>query len=250
LPSRLTRRLPIGRPVNNFGDLLGPIVVGRILARNQIDLGDARRDCTLLSVGSVLHWARDEDVVWGSGVNGKVSHDLYKFSSLDVRAVRGPLTRAFLAERGIDAPSVYGDPGLLLPLLAPELLVPPHQGEHAVTIVPNFNDFLEYRTEPCVLDPRAPLEVCLRRIAGSRFVAGSSLHAIVIAESLGIPARVINSKVEHPFKYEDYYLGTGRTGVEAAASIGDAIEMGGRELPSFDADRLIRAFPLDLWNAA
>jgi pyruvyltransferase len=76
---------------------------------------------------------------------------------------------------------------------------------------------------------------------------GSSLHAIVVAESLGIPARVIASRAEHPFKYEDYYRGTGRRGVEAAQSMKEAVAMGGRDLPHFDADGLIAAFPVDLW---
>jgi pyruvyltransferase len=89
--------------------------------------------------------------------------------------------------------------------------------------------------------------VCLQRIAASRFVVGSSLHGIVIAESLGIPARVIASAAEHPFKYEDYYLGTGRHDVEAAGSVREAVAMGGRDLPEFDAGSLIAAFPADLW---
>jgi pyruvyltransferase len=247
LPPRLARWLPVGRRVNNFGDLLGPLVVSRILTRHGIDPAQGRRECTLFSVGSVLHFASDDDVVWGSGINGKMPADSYLFHQLDVRAVRGPLTRDFLHSRGIEVPATFGDPALLLPGLAPELFAGASRGEHAITIVPNFNDFPGYSAEPDVLDPRAPLEVCLGRIAGSRLVVGSSLHAIVVAESLGIPARVVASEAEHPFKYEDYYRGTGRADVEAAGSVKEAIAMGGRDLPEFDADGLIEAFPVDLW---
>lgn len=248
-PARVDRWLPIRRRVNNFGDLLGPLVVDRILALHAIDAGQARRDCTLLSVGSVLHFANDHDVIWGAGVNGKIPLEQYQFvDTLDVRAVRGPLTRDFLRSRGIDCPSVFGDPALLLPRLAPELFARAVRDKHAITVVPNFHDFHLYSGVRGVLSPRASLARCLRRIASSRYVVGSSLHGIVIAESLGIPARVIRSATEHPFKYEDYYLGTGRTGVEAAGSVQEAIEMGGRDLPEFDADRLLEAFPLDLWD--
>jgi pyruvyltransferase len=251
LPPRLVRRLPVGSRINNFGDLLGPLVVGRILAQHGIDPNAARRNCTLFSVGSVLHFAQDDDVIWGTGANGKMPVDMYAFRSLDVRAVRGPLTRDFLRGRGIECPSTFGDPALLLARLAPELFGAVARDQHRITVVPNFNDFAAFAAfaaGPDVLDPRAPLDSCLRRIAGSRFVVGSSLHGIVIAESLGIPARVISSGAEHPFKYEDYYLGTGRIGVEAAGSVEEAIAMGGRNLPEFDADRLLAAFPVDLWT--
>ena len=247
LPPRVARWLPVGHRVNNFGDLLGPLVVSSILARHGIRPAQGLRECTLFSVGSVLHFANDGDVVWGSGVNGKMPAESYLFDRLDVRAVRGPLTRDFLRGRGIAVPARFGDPALLLPDLAPELFAMTPRNQHEITVVPNFNDFPGYAVEPNVLDPRAPLEVCLRRIAGSRFVAGSSLHGIVVAESLGIPARVIASTAEHPFKYEDYYRGTGRDGVEAAGSVKEAIAMGGRGLPEFDADSLMAAFPVDLW---
>ena len=239
-----------GRPVNNFGDLIGPLVVTSVLVEHGIRPSRARRDCTLFSVGSVLHFARDNDVIWGAGVNGKVPADNYLFRSLDIRAVRGPLTRDFLLDRGMRVPDTFGDPALLLPRLVPDLFAGTARDQNPITVVPNFNDFPAYADEPNVLDPRAPLEVCLRRIAASKLVVGSSLHGIVIAESLGIPARVIKSGAEHPFKYEDYYRGTGRVGVEAAASVQEAIDMGGRDAAEFDADRLMAAFPFDLMDRA
>ena len=217
------------------------------LARHGLASARGLRECTLFSVGSVLHFAHDGDVVWGSGVNGKMPGDSYLFRRLDVRAVRGPLTRDFLQSRGIEVPTTFGDPALLLPTLAPELFAAARRDQHAITVVPNFNDLPAYAADPDVLNPRSPLEVCLNRLAGSRLVVGSSLHAIIVAESLGIPARVIASAAEHPFKYEDYYGGTGRDGIDAAGSVKEAVAMGGRDLPQFDADNLIAAFPVDLW---
>jgi pyruvyltransferase len=86
--SRLARWVPVGRRINNFGDLLGPLVVERVLAQRRLTGHPGRRDCTLFSIGSVLHNAQDGDVVWGAGINGKMPLDLYAFDSLDVRAVR------------------------------------------------------------------------------------------------------------------------------------------------------------------
>jgi pyruvyltransferase len=251
LPHALTKRLPmeIGSRVNNFGDLLGPLVVARILAMNKIDIRAAPSDRRLLSVGSVLHLARDNDVIWGTGVNGKIQDIHYVFRTLDVRAVRGPRTLEFLSGRGVDAPTIYGDPVLLLPIVMPELVSWAQAKQYSLTIVPNFNDFPSYEPASTLLDPRSPVDVCLRRIAQSEFIVGSSLHAIVIAESLGIPARLISSSIEDPFKYEDYYLGTGRPDAEVADTVEDAVRIGGERGPSFDAHRLLEAFPFDLWGA-
>jgi pyruvyltransferase len=215
---------------------------------HQIDVRAATSDHRLLSVGSVLHLARDNDVIWGTGVNGKIQDIHYVFRTLDVRAVRGPLTHEFLSRRGIEAPAIFGDPVLLLPIVMPELVSWSQVKQYSLTVVPNFNDFSGYEPASTLLDPRSPVDVCLRRIAQSEFIVGSSLHAIVVAESLGIPARLISSSVEDPFKYEDYYLGTGRPNAETALTIEEAIRMGGERGPVLDADRLLGAFPFDLWR--
>ena len=98
-----------------------------------------------------------------------------------------------------------------------------------------------------MIDPRRGVREVLGRIAASHFVVGSSLHAIVVAESLGIPARLVSSTVEPDFKYRDYYAGTGRAGFTAAATVTEAIRMGGERPPVWDRDALLDAFPSDLW---
>jgi pyruvyltransferase len=87
-------------------------------------------------------------------------------------------------------------------------------------------------------------------IAASDFVTGSSLHAIVIAESLGIPARLITSGAEPAFKYDDYFQGSGRAGFEPAGSVKEALALGGEPPISWDSGTLLGAFPADLWEAA
>ena len=244
------RFVPIKRPVNNFGDLLGPMIAERL--RRLAGLPDeASKASRLLSVGSILHLAEDGDFIWGSGVNGKISPDSHGFSSLDVRAVRGPLTREFLQSRGISVPQVFGDPALLLPHVAPELRSAACHKRHDVTIVPNLEDLRRHgslRLHPNVLNPRSGLRRCLYRIVRSKLVVGSSLHAIVVAEAFGIPARVVTSEVENPFKYSDYYAGTGRASYSPAATISEAVKEGGEPLPLLSVQPLLDAFPVDLWK--
>jgi pyruvyltransferase len=253
----VAERLPVRRRVNNFGDLIGPMIVESLIKQKVSRVGSRGRrhpGRRLLTVGSILHLARDGDIVWGSGARGAVASPLdYRFSTLDVRAVRGPLTRDFLLERGIEVPPVYGDPALLLPDALPELREWATTKTRPLTIVPNFADFDATRArygELCI-DPRGGLLRCLKTIAQSESIVSSSLHGIVVAESLGISARLMASGHESSFKYEDYYRGTGREPVAPAPSLEQAM----RELPTSPAVvrpdlALARSFPHDLWSEA
>jgi pyruvyltransferase len=116
-----------------------------------------------------------------------------------------------------------------------------------VTVVPNLHDARSQRSAPGFLDPRSDVWKVLTRIANSELVVGSSLHGIVIAESFGVPARLVRPGAEPLFKYEDYYTGTGRSGFAPADSVASAIEAGG-EPPAVLDPALAAAFPRDLWR--
>ena len=247
-PARFGRCLR--RRVNNFGDLLGPLIVQRIRAAQ--GLGDPVHDgaVRLLTVGSIMRMAQRGDVIWGTGVNGKSIGAEYSGLHLDIRAVRGPLTRDVMERSGYRVPRVFGDPGLLVGSLwsRPELAAGRKGSD--VLVVPNLNDLGSFPPTPHSLDPRRQISEVLGRIAASHFVLGSSLHAIVVAESLGITARLVSSTVEPAFKYADYYAGTGRPDFTAAATVAEAIRLGGERPPVWDKDALLGAFPSDLWRAA
>lgn len=245
---RIGNRLKKPGRTNNFGDMITPMLVEEIVGSSRSLRPAPPQGRRLVGIGSIMHFARQGDVVWGTGVNGKTSEAVYTTTELDVRAVRGPLTREFLQRRGTPAPEIYGDPALLLPEYFPQLKEWAAHRTHALTIVPNLNDLPGYPKRPEVLNPRRPLMVCLERIARSRFVVGSSLHAIIIAEALGIPARLVTSPKEHAFKYEDYFFGTGRTATGAASSLDQALREGSAADPlNFSTDALTAAFPRDLW---
>jgi pyruvyltransferase len=116
-----------------------------------------------------------------------------------------------------------------------------------VLVVPNLHDVGGMAPAPNLIDPRTNVKEVLGRIAASDFVIGSSLHGIVVAESLGLPARLIESTVEPGFKYEDYYAGTGRAGYTPARSVTEAMRLGGEPPPVWDRDGLLAAFPGELW---
>ncbi|WP_382307714.1 polysaccharide pyruvyl transferase family protein [Herbiconiux sp. UC225_62] len=237
--------------MNNFGDLLGPMIVLELLRRRGIDPSVATNRRRLVSVGSVMHIARAGDVVWGSGVNGKFV-DRIPPTELDIRAVRGPRTARILRSAHLEVPDVYGDPGLLTGMLWPRDGLAEERERSQVLVVPNLNDFGRMKKFPSttgirLLNPQLPIEQCLRAIANADLVVGSSLHGIVVAESFGVPARLVKSVSEPGFKYEDYFLGSGRTSVGAAATVSDAIKLGGHDPLAWDSTPLLEAFPYDLW---
>ncbi|WP_344090381.1 polysaccharide pyruvyl transferase family protein [Microbacterium deminutum] len=241
--SRLARALPRVPRVDNFGDLLGPLVVRR-LARSAPGRGDGRR---LLAVGSILHFAKDGDVVWGTGRNGKIPDEDHRFANLDVRAVRGPLTRAWLLDRGIDTPRVYGDPALLLPTVFPEFAASVVPLKRGVTIVPNMHDAPQWRHADGFLDPTARLWTCIRTIAESSHVVASSLHGIIVAETFGVPVSLMLPGAEDLFKYRDYFGGTGRELPHAATMIEEALDHPAPPLTGWDPQPLLQGFPRELW---
>ncbi|WP_156786415.1 polysaccharide pyruvyl transferase family protein [Microterricola viridarii] len=234
--------------MNNFGDLLGPVIVKEMLKRAGVAQQKTGASHRLLAVGSILHLANEGDSIWGAGVNGKKLTSEYSFDKLDVRAVRGPLTQRILEDSGIAVPSVFGDPGLLVGQLWSRNELAATHGQCRFSVVPNFHDFHLSSQDAQTVDPRGQLWDVIGKIAASDLVVGSSLHGIVIAESLGIPARLVLSNTEPLFKYQDYYQGTGRTAFTPANSIAEALQLGGEPLPEWDPTPLRDAFPFDLWG--
>jgi pyruvyltransferase len=233
---------------DNFGDFLSQVITTKVLADAGYFIGEGTiRPQRLLAIGSILHLARDDDHVWGSGVNGKIGEDHYRFKRLDVHAVRGPRTREFLMKRGIPTPEIYGDPALLLPELLPGRFQ--RSGDLPFVVVPNLHDLPLVRTFRNVVSPVLPWNLCVQQILRGRFVIASSLHGLIIAEAYGLPARLLRlSEHENLYKFEDYALGTGRPSIEFATTIDEAIEMGGMPSIRFDAHRLLDAFPIHLWR--
>ena len=232
----------------NFGDHLAEVIVDGVLARR----GLMREEETavssrLFSIGSVLHFAQTGDTVWGSGVNGKIAEDQHSYASLDVRAVRGPRTAQFLSARGIAVPDVFGDPALLLPHLLPGRFTV--TGDNGPIFVPNLNDLDSFESPIPVASPLRGWNHVVNQIVRSSLVLASSLHGLILAEAFGIPARYVRlSEHESTFKYADYYEGTGREGAEEVTSIEAGLERGGRDPVVFSAEKLLEAFPYDLWR--
>lgn len=240
----------------NFGDYLSLKLVERIVG-GQVAVANDKNPSdkpNLLAIGSILILAREGDVIWGTGMNGKrMDLSLYKFQNLDVRAVRGPKTREFLMNNfPIECPEIYGDPALLVPYFFPELKRKENP-EYSYIVIPHYSEEHLFPKDVYanVVYPTENWKDVIRKILNSSFVISSSLHGLIIAEAYGIPARYLRISEHEPlFKYEDYYLGTNRNGFTFATSVEQALEMGGEPPCNCDLDKLYNSFPFEYWPYA
>lgn len=235
----------------NFGDYLSTVIVDRCLRTSGFTLADeVPRNARLLAIGSILHYARNGDVIWGSGLNGRAGQDDLnpKVQHLDIRAVRGPRTQEIMRRRGLTVPDIFGDPALLIPHLFSGRFQ--RRSTRPWIFVPNLHDIsLVDPSSSNIISPLGSWNRRIEAILEAELVLASSLHGIIVAEAFGIPARYVRlSDAEALFKYHDYYEGTGRFAVEFASSIEEGREMGGAACLEFNHQPLMDAFPVDLWS--
>ncbi len=238
---------PLPKREDNFGDLLGPWIVSRICDKLGLKV-EVSKHGRLLTVGSIINLAaRDGDVIWGSGIHGNHLPLKQPFPRLDIRAVRGPLTAAVLRESGNDVPEIYGDPALLIPFLWSDSELGIHRRTGGTVIVPNYYDLAKAPSD--AINPRGNVLERVRAIASAEHVIASSLHGIILAEAYDVPATLVASDSERPFKYEDYYAGTGRP-LPAVASDWQCAERTSPAKPirSWDPQPLMQSFPSELWT--
>ncbi|QHJ11411.1 hypothetical protein FX988_01640 [Paraglaciecola mesophila] len=237
----------------NIGDYLALDIVQQMLhLKNRFVLDKINKKSKLISIGSVLHFAQNGDVLWGTGRNGKVDEKMHTYSSLDVRSVRGPLTRDYLLSKNISCPEVYGDPAILAPLFYPEQLMCPNGASQEFVIVPQLNDDIKFYKgyEDLIVSPRMYPGEFIKEILKAKTVISSSLHGIILAEAYGRNALFLDSgSGETRFKYDDYYQGTGRSSYQATISIEEAKTLRSEPIPDLAIRQkaLVEVFPYELW---
>ena len=237
----------------NFGDDASPLLVSKLsgIEPRRVVAGEKK----LLAIGSILHRAGDGDIVWGSGLKSETALDSHPGGNILVTAVRGPKTLKVLEQAGWDTSKIKAmfDPGVLLRHIFADQLanydISKNKRFGKIRIIPHFKDDLVFkRQRPDLIrhfisadnDPLRMLEQML----GAELVLSSSLHGLIFAESLGIPAIWVDSPGgEAHFKYLDYYEGTERFGVQVAANLTEALTAQAPAIPKFDFEKLLATFP-------
>jgi pyruvyltransferase len=188
----------------NFGDTLTPIVLSFLL-KEEIKLAARSSKGKLLGIGSIITALRENDIVWGSGLIREVRRPMNR--GVKILAVRGPKTRQMM---GFKDEVVYGDPGILLPLIYDPVV----DKKYKVGIIPHFIE-----TEVMAKDGEHRINLSddwkkvVNEMKSCERIVSSSLHGIVCAEAYGIPvtwAKYSDKIIGGQFKFQDYFLGTGR----------------------------------------
>jgi hypothetical protein len=194
----------------NFGDWLSPLLC-EFLSQRRVEHARPNR-CDLVAVGSILHrlghrWFNRRVHVWGTGL---IEQSQPFCSRHYYHALRGKKTLACI----VPAPAApaLGDPGLLCHLLLPDRPVK----KYALGVVPHYKDrrhpviteFLDRNKHAFVIDVLDEPCVVIEQIAQCNMVISSSLHGLVVADSLGVPnvwIRPSQNVRGSDFKFHDYY---------------------------------------------
>ena len=210
----------------------------------------------IMAVGSILGGRGEFNAtVWGSGIRSFSSvrnlaiRKFYK--KLDIRAVRGPLTREALLSCGYKCPEVYGDPDVLMPMI----YSPNTESKRGTVLITHYSTEQKafHKMENItLLDIKTKdYKKFIDSIASAEKVISSSLNGIIIAETYGIPAVFLRNGIEsETLKFYDWYFSTERYNVKVANTLEQALALLPMELPDLQDMRtnLVESFPYDLWE--
>lgn len=239
----------------NLGDSLGEVIIKYMLDKVGIDIdAEVSKTKHLNCVGTNIQGSYQDATIWGSGILPTRTYDFWRKivrRKLDIRAVRGPLTRKVLLEQGYECPEVYGDPAILMPMI----YNPKIDKKRDKLIIPQFvyeKEFRRAHPDECMLSMNTnDYRHIIDEIVSSEIVYTSSLHGIILAESYGVPAVFFHGLEDYwDFKYFDWYQSTGRMDIRIAESYEEALMMTPQPLPKLDdmVKGLLNTFPYDLWE--
>lgn len=176
----------------------------------------------------------------------------YPFRKLDIRCVRGPLTKKTMERLGHQCPAVYGDPAVLMPLI--------YQPENKTKtleylVIPHFSTEKALRQklpqENIASMNTTDYKTVIDKICSAKKVISSSLHGIILAEAYGVPAIFFQDRPERfNYKYADWYGSTNRDAFPGVETIEEALRCACPKLPDLEVmqKQLIDTFPYDLWE--
>ncbi len=245
----------------NLGDYLANPIYEYMLHKYNLDKDKKVKGTKhLYTIGSILLIGHQDATVWGSGILMGEPEGLIwarnRYRHLDVRCVRGPLTMKRLLENGIDVSNCkIGDPGVLMPLIYQPKAS--KRKDFGILIHMSERDNPSHKKEYDAYDSHIidimtdDYQKTIDDICSCDLIISSTLHGIILAESYGIPAILLDRLEFDDFKYVDYYLGTGRKreDIPVAKSIQEALEMERPIVPDLKEaqNNLLSSFPVDLW---
>ena len=178
-------------------------------------------DSECIGIGSVLqnfinHKNQNRTInVWGSGfIKPKTQHSEMFSSNMNFFAVRGKLTKSRISKmynKEFDDITL-GDPGLLASLLINNKI----KKRYKLGIIPHFIDshlpvFHKINSsinDSVIIDVLGDPIQTIRKMSECEAIISTSLHGLIIADSLGIPnswCEVSKNVIGDGYKFQDYY---------------------------------------------
>lgn len=196
---------------NNFGDALTPYLIHKLSGKNVIYTEPSSEIVTYMATGSMLDGDITNSIVWGCGIAWR-NDNIPK--PLEIRAVRGPISRQRTLECGHECPSVFGDPALLLP----ELYVPNNHEQYRVGIIPHYVDHDRVinayggHDDVKIINILDPIETVIDNVAKCKKIISSSLHGLIVAQAYEKPnlwVEFSNDIIGDGTKFVDFLLSIG-----------------------------------------
>ena len=250
-----------GVRTRNFGDDINKYLIEeftgkRVIFDHTFSWWGLLHKPNYLCIGSIIEsHCNHRSIIWGSGA--MYGNRALLAKPLKVCAVRGPLTRKYLLEQGVECPEIYGDPALLLP----RVYKPSAVKKYRVGIIPHVldadNKFIidfAQREDVCVIDLEKynHWHDIIDAILSCEVIVSSSLHGLIVSDAYDVPNVWIelSDKVQgNGFKFYDYYQSGGICNkqpliIDEAINIDSLLSKCQEwEKPNIDTDKLYRSCP-------
>lgn len=211
---------------NNFGNALNPILIEHIFGKKVIWSDEYNCETSGIGSGLRLFFRKPHKIdkqkksensfqcqIWSAGFLSTPANDIVPIKDFNISSVRGELSKVFLEKlynKSLDITT--GDAGLL----AGELVDKVNRKKYRLGIIPHdrerqekhFIDLLNNNPNSVIIDVQDnPLSI-IKIMSMCDCIVSSSLHGLVVADSLGIPNRWIkltDKLLGDGFKFYDYY---------------------------------------------
>lgn len=196
--------------VNNFGDLFNYDLIDFFGYKLIFKNSPAKSQVSLL--GSILQmYNREFDgFVLGSGFIHERFNRLK--NNWKIRLIRGPLSLSQCVTEQVNV--TFGDPGILASLVYGERV----NKKYKLGIVPHVSDYESVKDRfgegVKIIKAKDHPSIVAREIQECHFIASSSLHGLIFADSFQIPnihLKFGDKLIGGHHKFRDYYLGMGVT---------------------------------------
>jgi len=212
----------IDRGNGNFGDEISKFIIGNLINNEKYNLvtnmpcNDSKY-INIIGIGSYIQCAPNNCTIFGSGIrtNPPIEPQKHNYSNLNVKAVRGPLSKEFLSKKNIHVPDIYGDPALLLPLFYKPMFLSNLQNK--IGIIPHISNYNLYSNQNIpdkfkLICPYDKWETVINEIYSCKYIISSALHGLICSDAYNKPNIWLNEfKLnEGEFKFKDYFLSQNR----------------------------------------